>query len=173
MHLKRCWRIEFERRYRNNRNQNCISDFAWNDGKDVLLYLMRISKMCLNAKLKSYIHLAEEYREESALNHLLSQLSKAPKQEELLLAFMSSMNGFNEKMESVSRKELLKRSGAKAPVLQQMIKKGIFNIEARVVSRLGGNSASQETVSLSEAQEIALKISVQASNRIKWFCCTD
>lgn len=108
-------------------------------------------------KTEVYIHLAEEFKEEGALNALLSQLSKAPKQEELLLAFMSSMDGFNEKMESVSRKELLKRSGAKSTVLLQMVKKGIFVAESRAISRLGGNSAISESVSLSDAQTRALE----------------
>jgi primosomal protein N' (replication factor Y) len=108
-------------------------------------------------KTEIFVHLAEEFKEEGALNALLNQLSKAPKQEELLLAFMSSSNGFNEKMESVSRKELLKRSGAKSTVLLQMVKKGIFVAESRTISRLGGNAATSELVSLSDPQTQALE----------------
>jgi primosomal protein N' (replication factor Y) len=108
-------------------------------------------------KTEIYIGLNPEFEGEDGLNALLNQLNKAPKQQEVLLGFLSMNQAVTLNLKPVKRKELLaKVPGGLAP-LNQLIKKGIFVSESRVVSRLSGDEQSIETVELSAAQEIALE----------------
>ena len=108
-------------------------------------------------KTEICIGLNPEFEGEDGLNALLNQLNKAPKQQEVLLGFLSMNQAVTLNLKPVKRKELLaKVPGGLAP-LNQLIKKGIFVSESRVVSRLSGDEQSIETVELSAAQEIALE----------------
>src|SRR5882757_6611833 len=84
------------------------------------------------AKTENYVILASEYSNEDKLAELLNNWGRAPKQQELLLAYLhlSRTEG------SVTRPELLKKSGASDAQLKGLIDKNILRIEKRRVDRI-------------------------------------
>lgn len=83
-------------------------------------------------KTETYILLSEEYEDQEKLKDLLNNWSKAPKQLELLLAYLHlHMSG-----DEVIQSQLLKKAGASQPQLKGLIDKGILTAEKRVIGRL-------------------------------------
>lgn len=83
-------------------------------------------------KTETYILLSEEYEDQEKLKDLLNNWSKAPKQLELLLAYLHlEMSG-----DEVIQSQLLKKAGANQPQLKGLIDKGILIAEKRVIGRL-------------------------------------
>jgi len=79
-----------------------------------------------------FVTLHPAYQNEKSLEHLLNQWNGAPKQMELLLAFLHL-----EKTEGdVRQKELLKKSGATAVQLKALVQKNILLVEKRAITRL-------------------------------------
>ncbi|MFZ9694765.1 MAG: replication restart helicase PriA [Chitinophagaceae bacterium] len=83
-------------------------------------------------RLENYIQLAPEFQQEEKLANLLNGWTKAPKQMELLLAYLhlSQIEG------AVTQSALLKKSGASAAQLKGLKDKGILLAEKRAVGRL-------------------------------------
>lgn len=104
-------------------------------------------------KKQTYIELAPAYRQEAQLETLLNNWSKAPKQMELLLAFLHLLKTEG----SVLQPELLKKSNATASQLKALIDKGILIAEKRNTDRIVlGTKTSNLGFTLSPAQEEAL-----------------
>src|ERR1700754_6703 len=84
------------------------------------------------AKTESYVILESEYSNEDKLAELLNNWGRAAKQQELLLAYLhlSRTEG------SVTRPELLKKSGASDAQLKGLVDKKILRIEKRRVDRI-------------------------------------
>ncbi|HTI92462.1 MAG TPA: primosomal protein N', partial [Puia sp.] len=84
------------------------------------------------AKTENYVILAPEYSNEDKLAELLNNWGRAPKQQELLLAYLhlSRTEG------AVTRPELLKKSGASDAQLKGLVDKNILRIEKRRVDRI-------------------------------------
>lgn len=109
-------------------------------------------------RVEIWVHLDQTYYSEAALNHLLTSLKRAPRQQEVLLAFLSMPGNHSpENIVAVKRSDLLNKSAGLQAALLQAVKKGIFHLEERVVSRLGGEQASPVQINLSEAQQAALE----------------
>ncbi len=70
-----------------------------------------------------YVRLNSTYEAESEMHALLGELSRAPKQREIVLSYFS-ITGRSKK--SLKVKELLKESGASASILKSLIDKNIF-----------------------------------------------
>ncbi|WP_431217056.1 DEAD/DEAH box helicase [Puia sp. P3] len=89
-------------------------------------------KETYTAKTESYVILNPEYNNEDRLADLLNNWGRAPKQQELLLAYLhlSRTEG------SVTRPELLKKSGASDAQLKGLVEKNILRIEKRQVDRI-------------------------------------
>ena len=89
-------------------------------------------KETYSAKTESYVILAPEYSNEDKLAELLNNWGRAPKQQELLLAYLhlSRTEG------AVTRPELLKKSGASDAQLKGLLDKNILRIEKRRVDRI-------------------------------------
>ena len=82
-------------------------------------------------KKENFVFLHAKYQDETALQPLFEQLSKAPKQLELLLAFLH----FNRTEGIVKQPDLLKKAGASAAQLKGLVDKNILVTEKRVVDR--------------------------------------
>jgi len=84
------------------------------------------------AKTENYVILSPEYSNEDKLAELLNNWGRAPKQQELLLAYLhlSRTEG------AVTRPELLKKSGASEAQLKGLVEKNILKIEKRRVDRI-------------------------------------
>ena len=95
-------------------------------------------------------------KDESLLEDAFSKLSKAPKQEELLLKFLQLNQELSGK--SVIKKKLLSYSNLSVAVLKALIDKNILQIENVEESRIKGVSKiSKKMPNLSDFQSIAFK----------------
>lgn len=107
-------------------------------------------------KKETYIQLHPQYAQEEALEKLLNEWGdkKAPKQMELLLAFLHLVKTEGE----VTQSNLLAKSGASAEQLKALVQKNILIVDKRKVDRLkaGGGSIDLH-FTLSPAQEKALQ----------------
>jgi len=83
-------------------------------------------------KQATYISLHPDYRDEDHLSELLNNWSRAPKQMELLLAYLHLQKTEGEVMQP----ELLKKSGATAAQLKGLVDKNILIAEKRAVDRI-------------------------------------
>ena len=105
------------------------------------------------AKTETYIKLNDIYNDEEKLKLLFDEMSRAPKQVELLLAFTQ----LGKKTKYIKKSELLALSKSSASVLKSLVDKGIFIDFKMEVSRLGSfQTEGLESSELSEEQKIAL-----------------
>ncbi len=89
-------------------------------------------KQTYSPKKESYVLLNPEYDNEEKLSDLLNGWKRAPKQMELLLAYLHLTRTEGE----VIKSSLLKKSGASEAQLKGLVEKGILRIEKRTVDRL-------------------------------------
>ncbi len=104
------------------------------------------------AKKEKIVSLAPLYKEEEELSKLFDQLQRAPKQLELIMAYveLSVKNGF------VKQADLLDRSGSSATQIKSLVDKGIFLVEEQNVDRLAYTSiAPAKEIEFSPAQQTA------------------
>jgi primosomal protein N' (replication factor Y) len=121
-------------------------------GKKVC-FVWEALKQTYAPKKETYIFLSPEYSAEEKLSQLLNKWSRAPKQLELLLAYLHLMKTIGE----VSKTELLKKSNASEAHLKGLVEKGILQVQKRNIDRV--NFAPKDVVvdfSLSPAQADAL-----------------
>eukprot|EP00611_Tribonema_gayanum_P012665 TRINITY_DN23314_c0_g1_i1.p1 TRINITY_DN23314_c0_g1~~TRINITY_DN23314_c0_g1_i1.p1 ORF type:complete len:340 (+),score=23.75 TRINITY_DN23314_c0_g1_i1:55-1020(+) len=117
-------------------------------------------------KKQTYIELHPTFKNEDQLAELLNNWSKAPKQMELLLAFLHLQKTEG----TVIQPELLKKANASAAQLKGLIDKGILIAEKRSTDRIQlGHKNSNLSFTLSPAQEIALQ-SIQTVFQTKQVC---
>ncbi len=83
-------------------------------------------------KKESYVILNPEYGNEDKLSELLNNWSRAPKQMELLLAYLHLQKTVGD----VTQAELLKKSGASVVQLKGLTDKHILFVEKRTVDRI-------------------------------------
>ncbi len=83
-------------------------------------------------KKESYVLLNPEYGNEEKLSELLNNWSRAPKQMELLLAYLHLQKTESE----VVQAELLKKAGASLAQLKGLVEKNILIIEKRAIDRI-------------------------------------
>jgi primosomal protein N' (replication factor Y) len=107
-------------------------------------------------KTETWLSLPTEYFGEEGLNKLIEQLKRAPKQQEVILAFLSLGNMDVNAPGAVKKTDLVKKLGSNATALNALLKKDIFVAEDRIVSRLGGIEQDDAEFLLSAAQELAL-----------------
>ena len=104
-------------------------------------------------KTENYILLHPKYAQETELEHLLNNWSRAPKQMELLLAYLHLKNTIG----VVTQVDLLKKANASAAQLKGLIEKGILIAERRNTDRLPSlPKLLSLDFTLSTAQEKAL-----------------
>ena len=83
-------------------------------------------------KIARFIYLQPVYQKEEALNKLLNDLEKAPRQLDLLLTFLH----LKQTLPEVPQIELIKQAGVTASVLQSLIQKGILFSQTLEVDRI-------------------------------------
>lgn len=104
-------------------------------------------------KVENVLHLHPDYHTETALEQLMHDWTRAPKQLALLLAFLHLQKTEGQ----VQQKPLLEKSGAAHAQLKALIDKGILVVEKRKIDRLAvdvslGNTNLHQ---LSAAQQLA------------------
>lgn len=110
-------------------------------------------KEAYKPKKETYILLHPKYKEESKLEELINGFSRAPKQLELLLAYLH----FQKTTGEVKRQELLKKTGASDAQLKGLLEKEILIAEKRAVDRIHYLVGKENlNVELNEKQQEAL-----------------
>lgn len=105
-------------------------------------------------KKEIYILLHNTYSDEKKLGELMNGMGKAPKQLELLLAYLHLIKTEGE----VTRSSLLKKSGASDAHLKGLLEKNILVQEKRIVDRIRYMARDIKIdFELSAAQEVALQ----------------
>jgi len=106
-------------------------------------------------KTERVVALADAYQEEAKLSNLFDQLSNAPRQLELLMAYIE----LSRKAPFVRQQALLERSGASAAQVKALCDKGVFVMEEKNVDRLYVESGEEAgEIVLTEAQQHAYEL---------------
>jgi len=114
----------------------------------------------INTKFKPrkqiYVRLSDAYQNKDLLNNELDTLSKkAPKQAELLMAFLKLLYD-KPVQKDIVRDELIKYADSSSALILQLAKKGIFELEEKEVSRLPNSATDvEDKVDLNEFQSQA------------------
>ncbi|MBC9913988.1 replication restart helicase PriA [Chitinophaga varians] len=104
-------------------------------------------------KKENFVQLHTDYHDEEQLAALFNDMGRAPKQMELLLAYLHLQKTEG----NVKQNDLLKKSGATTAQLKGLVDKNILWIEKRTVDRIRtGKVDAQIDFSLSPSQEVAL-----------------
>lgn len=113
-------------------------------------------------KIENYVRLGANFSSDEKLQELFNELSRAPKQYEVILAYLQlSKNG----SKLVRKVDLLAKSHTDSSVITRMIEKNIFEQVRAEVSRLGSFYADEKAeVILSKAQETAFSALKAALN---------
>lgn len=108
-------------------------------------------------KIETYVKLSEEIAGEDQLRAIFDELEKrAYKQLELLMAFISLSGRYSSAQKEVRKTELLKTANADAAAFNALVKKGVFEIEERIGSRLETAEGGEAEKELSGQQQRAL-----------------
>lgn len=112
-------------------------------------------------KKETFVRLTSPYlEEEEKLKELFDILErKAKKQLEVLMTWVHLSNYGSDKRKEVARVELLKRSGGSPAMIDGLIRKKVFEIFEKVVSRIetSGDTISSDTIELTTLQQTVLE----------------
>lgn len=97
-----------------------------------LCFVWESLKPSYSPKRESFVLLNPVYSNEEKLSELLNNWSRAPKQMELLLAYLHLMKTQG----AVTRTDLLKKSSASEAQLKALVEKEILRIEKRTIDRI-------------------------------------
>lgn len=107
-------------------------------------------------KLVPYVRLTEPASEETALRGHFDALEKAPKQLEMLMAYVQLSRMYSDNPQNVRKSVLQHMANATASVTAQLVKKEIFEIYDKQEGRLGSYDGDGKLkLSLSEEQTVA------------------
>jgi primosomal protein N' (replication factor Y) len=105
---------------------------------------------------ESYVELVEDYQNEDTIHQLLDGMKRAPKQQNLLLSFLSISRFFSDAPQEVRKVELLQKSGSNLQALDALVKKGVFDVVVKHISRIKNSGIRPDYFPvLSEKQQIA------------------
>ncbi|MBD1432802.1 primosomal protein N' [Sphingobacterium sp. DN00404] len=85
-------------------------------------------------KRKAYLRFSPEFDDADGIRSLLDSLNRAPKQQDAVLGFMQ----LRKTMTDIARQDIMEVSGVSSAIIASLIEKGVFVVEEKIVSRLGG-----------------------------------
>lgn len=108
-------------------------------------------------KLETFVRLAAGYTDEARLQTVFDTLTRAKKQEMMLVCFLDLSHALNPALRTeVSKKELLEKSGYTAGVLDGLLKRGVLESYDKEVGRLHRSVCrTQSPKVLTQAQQVA------------------
>ncbi|WP_423818358.1 primosomal protein N' [Salinimicrobium sp. TIG7-5_MAKvit] len=109
-------------------------------------------------KIERFVKLHDRYLEEAAMHELLDELSRAPKQREVIFTLFGISAKSAKGKSSVKVAELAKKSGASASVIKSLIDKGVLEELKIEISRFSFDLENHgKNLQLNEYQEKALQ----------------
>src|SRR5690554_101811 len=125
------------------------------DGEAIMI--MEDLKERYKPKIESYVKLTDAVADDAGLQAAFESLKNASRQEEALMMYVQLSNWYGDEILEVKRLVLQKRANVASSVINELVKKEIFELEDREVGRLpeseGGATAEFE---LNEFQSTAL-----------------
>ncbi len=85
-------------------------------------------------KRKAYLRFSPEFDDADGIRGLLDSLNRAPKQQDAVLGFMQ----LRKTITDITRQDIMEVSGVSSAIIASLIEKGVFVVEEKIVSRLGG-----------------------------------
>ncbi|WP_189765241.1 replication restart helicase PriA [Vicingus serpentipes] len=116
-------------------------------------------------KVVQYVRLTENANNEKNLEKLFEELSKAPKQLELLMKFIQLSERYQEQPKEVNKIVLQKAVNATSSVITQLVKKNIFEVYDVVANRL--DDYGNEIIGFNQLNEDQEKATVEIKNHFK------
>ena len=105
-------------------------------------------------KTKLFLTLAPEFSDEKGRKVIFDSLSRAPKQQDAVIAFLQ----LKKQREDITRQDVLEASACGSSAISALIEKGFFSTYEKVVSRLNGADVTLDReFKLSIAQNEALQ----------------
>ena len=107
-------------------------------------------------KLETYIKMAESLKDEEGVNDAFDALTRAPKQQEVLLTYLKMAEDKTE----INKSDLIKESGASSGIVKQLVEKGFLTEYKKKVDRLALDisDSSLKSFHLSKTQHDALML---------------
>jgi len=109
-----------------------------------ILLLNEKIKQSYKPKYETYVQLSSEYSSQKEVAEIFNSFRKSPKQEDLLMAYLSLSRCFSDKKQEISKKHLLEKAQAGASILSALEKKGILCTYKVEIGRL--NNELKKTV---------------------------
>ncbi len=110
-------------------------------------------------KKEQMVRLSIERGDNEALHEAMGALTRSPKQQKLLMAYLELSDWMRQDKElrEVSKKELVEKGGASLAVIKGLTDKGYIEIYQRVINRFAGSgNKGSDPAPLSEVQKRAL-----------------
>lgn len=85
-------------------------------------------------KRKTYLRFTPEFDDGESIRGLLDSLNRAPKQQDAVLGFIQ----LRKTMVDITRQDIMEVAGVGSGIIASLIEKGVFVVEEKIVSRLGG-----------------------------------
>ncbi|RMB60926.1 primosomal protein N' [Dokdonia sinensis] len=117
-------------------------------------------------KIVKFVQLHPDYESETSFTAIMEELSRAPKQREMVLQFFSLKAKTNKPIKAL---DLQKQAKATATQLQSLVDKGIFELFEKRKDRIEFEGDTEVTKTLNPHQETALA-EIKESYEIKEVC---
>lgn len=138
--------------------------------KGEAVLIMEDLKERYKPKIEAYVRLSPNAARDGGLEEAFEKVKSAPKQEEALMMFVQMSNYYADEKKDVKKTLLQKKSNTSAAIINELVKKDIFEIEDREVGRLPQFKGQTKTdIELNEAQQGALteiKKSFESKNTV-------
>ena len=85
-------------------------------------------------KRKACLRFAPEFDDAGGIRGLLDSLNRAPKQQDAVLGFIQ----LRKTKPDITRQDIMEVTGVSSGIVASLIEKGVFVVEEKIVSRLGG-----------------------------------
>ncbi len=126
-------------------------------------------KLRYRPKMVDYIELTAFAKEEHNLKRIFDDLERAPKQLEALMTYLQLSQYYSQKPEAVKKVHLQKTIRVSSSLIQELVKKNVFEIVKKEQGRLAKGELSSKLNSLNEYQQEAFQ-KIQESFRTHQVC---
>ncbi len=117
-------------------------------------------------KTEACVRLAINHGDEAALHGIFDHVSRAPKQETLLMAYLDLSRWLSKgEPKEVTKATLLSRSGVSAPVLNAMVKRGFMQIYKREINRFASLGLQLEDLPTLSKEQRRAYVEIHAAMR--------
>tara|TARA_R110002096_G_scaffold233849_2_gene423994 strand:+ start:20661 stop:23147 length:2487 start_codon:yes stop_codon:yes gene_type:complete len=106
-------------------------------------------------KMVAYVKLTEQAAKETELKKIFDELERAPRQLEILMTFIQLNQRYSQSSVEVKKNDLQKAVNSTSSLINELVKKGVFELYEREVGRLETTDATSLSKELTEQQSKA------------------